>query len=75
MLDELPTDDAEDITGMTENYLSEIIGQWWNGVHSALSALNPAALPDPATATDVATGTDLPAEPTAVPATTTDLTP
>lgn len=75
VLDELPTDDAEDITGMTENYLSEIIGQWWNGVHSALSALNPAALPDPATATDVATGTDLPAEPTAVPATTTDLTP
>lgn len=75
VLDDLPTEGAEDVTGMTENYLGEIALQWWSGVQSALSALNPVALPDPATATDVATGTELPTEPTAVPATTTDLTP
>lgn len=78
VLDQLPTEGAEDLTAMTDSYRGEILGMMWSNLQSALSALHPGELPAPeddaATATDLtvmdeaATGTDLTAEPTVVPA-------
>lgn len=78
VLDQLPTEGAEDLTAMTDSYRGEILGIMWSNLQSALSALHPGELPvpedDAATATDLpaadgaATGTDLAAEPTVVPA-------
>ena len=78
VLDQLPTEGAEDLTAMTDSYRGEILGMLWSNLQSALSALHPGELPVPdeaeATATDLTvedeavTGTDLAAEPTVVPA-------
>lgn len=72
VLDALPTEGAEDVTAMTENYLGEILDSLWQNALAKLSSLNPEEIPAPeaaATATDLASSTD--AAPTAVPALTT----
>ncbi|MGN1020116.1 MAG: hypothetical protein ACI4O7_07055 [Aristaeellaceae bacterium] len=47
VLDQLPTEGAEDLTAMTESYRSEILGMMWANLQSVLSALHPGELPAP----------------------------
>ena len=70
VMDQLPTDGAEDLTAMTDSYRGEILGMMWSNLQSALTALHPGELPVPEETP--ATGTDLAAE--EEPATGTDLT-
>ncbi|MGN0973042.1 MAG: hypothetical protein ACI4OY_13875, partial [Aristaeellaceae bacterium] len=44
VLDQLPTDGAEDLTAMTDSFRGEIMGMMWSNLQSAMSALHPGEL-------------------------------
>lgn len=73
VLDVLPTEGAEDVTAMTENYLGEILASLWQNAVVELSNLKPEEIPAPEAVLDtdagLASATDT--APTAVPALTT----